>query len=241
MKKKLVSILVATMVCASVMTGCGSVSDHMPEDVKTEARLTDEFREALEDYGTDDAVKEVPETDKDEVFNPETVGILKDKNVTEESDQTFEDIAEEEQLDIDIVQKIAEQLDPVAIAAEESWTEALDMGREWKDLVCELNQRIAEKAVVKLVDIDLAESTATYRVTAPDVAGFLAENVKRASSAKELAEVINEVLERDDIPVKEKEITVPIEVSGSDVRICLDDSEIIDSITGGFYRTFKTV
>ena len=76
-------------------------------------------------------------------------------------------------------------------------------------------------------------------MTAPDVAGFLAENVKRASSAKELAEVINEVLERDDIPVKEKEITVPIEVSGSDVRICLDDSEIIDSITGGFYRTLK--
>lgn len=239
MKKKLVSILMATMVCASAMTGCGSAAGRAPEDVETEAQIPAEILEAAEDYSTNDTTKDVVGTDKDYVFNPETLGVYNDEDVADAPNKSHQEIAEEEQLDINIVKMIEEQFDPVAVAADEYWTELLDTGREWKDLVHEMNQRIAAKAVVKLVDIDLINSTATYRVTTPDVTGFLSEKTKQSSSAKELADVINDALESDEIPVKERMITVPLEINGSEIRVSLDNPQVIDSITGGLYKTFK--
>ena len=167
------------------------------------------------------------------------IEVYNDEDVADAPNKSHQEIAEEEQLDINIVKMIEEQFDPVAVAADEYWTELLDTGREWKDLVHEMNQRIAAKAVVKLVDIDLINSTATYRVTTPDVTGFLSEKTKQSSSAKELADVINDALESDEIPVKERMITVPLEINGSEIRVSLDNPQGIDSITGGLYKTFK--
>ena len=162
-----------------------------------------------------------------------------DEAVIEEPDKTFKDIAEQEQLDSDIVQKIADQFDPVTIAAEEYWTDVLDMSKGYKDLVREMNQKIAAKATVKLVDINLNDSTVTYKVTAPDVISFMDENMSQASSLEELADVLSKALDRDDIPVKERELTIPIEISGSEVSLNFNSKEVMDSITGGFYGTIE--
>lgn len=207
MKKRFVSIVLATMVGASAMAGCGNVSSAPTEDGKGETQLYVENE-------TDEAVIEEP-------------------------DKTFKDIAEQEQLDSDIVQKIADQFDPVTIAAEEYWTDVLDMSKGYKDLVREMNQKIAAKATVKLVDINLNDSTVTYKVTAPDVISFMDENMSQASSLEELADVLSKALDRDDIPVKERELTIPIEISGSEVSLNFNSKEVMDSITGGFYGTIE--
>ena len=207
MKKRFVSIVLATMVGASAMAGCGNVSSAPTEEGKGETQLYVENE-------TDEAVIEEP-------------------------DKTFKDIAEQEQLDSDIVQKIADQFDPVTIAAEEYWTDVLDMSKGYKDLVREMNQKIAAKATVKLVDINLNDSTVTYKVTAPDVISFMDENMSQASSLEELADVLSKALDRDDIPVKERELTIPIEISGSEVSLNFNSKEVMDSITGGFYGTIE--
>ena len=207
MKKRFVSIVLATMVGASAMAGCGNVSSAPTEDGKGETQLYVENE-------TDEAVIEEP-------------------------DKTFKDIAEQEQLDSDIVQKIADQFDPVTIAAEEYWTDVLDMSKGYKDLVREMNQKIAAKATVKLVDINLNDSTVTYKVTAPDVISFMDENMSQASSLEELEYVLSKALDRDDIPVKERELTIPIEISGSEVSLNFNSKEVMDSITGGFYGTIE--
>ena len=207
MKKRFVSIVLATMVGASAMAGCGNVSSAPTEDGKGETQLYVENE-------TDEAVIEEP-------------------------DKTFKDIAEQEQLDSDIVQKIADQFDPVTIAAEEYWTDVLDMSKGYKDLVREMNQKIAAKATVKLVDINLNDSTVTYKVTAPDVISFMDENMSQASSLEELADVLSKALDRDDIPVKERELTIPIEISGSEVSLNFNSKEVMGSITGGFYGTIE--
>ena len=119
MKKKLVSILMATMVCASAMTGCGSAAGRAPEDVETEAQIPAEILEAAEDYSTNDTTKDVVGTDKDYVFNPETLGVYNDEDVADAPNKSHQEIAEEEQLDINIVKMIEEQFDPVAVAADE--------------------------------------------------------------------------------------------------------------------------
>ena len=100
MKKKLVSILMATMVCASAMTGCGSAAGRAPEDVETEAQIPAEILEAAEDYSTNDTTKDVVGTDKDYVFNPETLGVYNDEDVADAPNKSHQEIAEEEQLDI---------------------------------------------------------------------------------------------------------------------------------------------
>ena len=90
--------------------------------------------------------------------------------MSEEPDNNIRDIAEKEQLDIDVVQKISDQLNPVAIAA-----------------------------------------------------------------------VLNGALGRDEIPVKERELTIPIEISGSEASLNFDCSEVMDTITGGLYVAFDAV
>ena len=240
MKKKLVSMVLATMMCAAAMTGCGNVSQDPVEDIKIESQLFDAIQEAVDANNIDD-VEDAVETDTAESIETEAIESTENEVVTEDAEPTLQDIAEQENLDIDVVQKLEDQFNPVIIAAEESWTEVLNMGKEWKDLVRDMNQNIAAKAIVKLIDVDLDNSTATYKVTTPDVIGFLAGNMKQASSVDDLADAIREALDNDSIPVKEREVSVPIHVSGSEVSIDTSDSEVMNSITGGFYESFKEV
>lgn len=239
MKKNFVSSLLVTMVCVSTMIGCGNSSIESVEDIQIEAQLYDVIEETLEEIN-DEAVNEV-HAEADEVRDTENAEVFEDDAVSVDTDHTLQDIAEKEHLDIDVVRRIEKEFNPTIIAAEEKWTEILNISREWKDLVYEMNQVISAKAVVKLIDINLNDSTATYKVTSPDVIGFLAENMKQATSARELADVLKESLERDEFTVKEREITIPIYISGSEVSLDVNDSEIMDTITGGFYGVFETV
>lgn len=237
MKKKLLSICLAVMVCASTMIGCGSVSD----DPARENKISEETEKDTEVISTD-VTGERTETETDVSSNQQNGSAPADKNVIEaKMDKTLSDIAEQEHVDIDIVQKIEDEFIPALIAAEERCIEAFDMSQEWKELMCEMNRKIAAKADVKLIDLDLNESAATYKVSVPDVITFMTENIDQASSMDELADILDEALERDDIPVKERKIIIPIHLNGSEFSLDFDDNEVMDLITGDFYETYETV
>ena len=169
MKKKFVSIIIATMVSASVMAGCGSVSGNPTEDVMAETQLLEAVRKAAENNSSG-AIEEALEAETGEALDIDSLENDMDEVVSEEPDNNIRDIAEKEQLDIDVVQKISDQLNPVAIAA-----------------------------------------------------------------------VLNGALGRDEIPVKERELTIPIEISGSEASLNFDCSEVMDTITGGLYVAFDAV
>lgn len=239
MKRKLVNVILVTMVCVSALiTGCGNVSETKAEDIQIESQLYDAIQNKAKVNSTDSSEELIA---SDDSVDLESDYIPEEYAADVEMNQTFQSIADREKLDVDVVREIEEQFKPVSIAAEESWTEALNMSKEWKDLVHEMNQRISAKAVVKLVDINLNDSTATYKVITPDVISFLAENMNQASSVNELADQIKEALERDELTATERDITIPIHISGSEVNLDIDNSEVMDTITGGFYGIFDTI
>lgn len=240
MKKKIVGILLATVLCASTMNGCSNVSDNQKEDLKKEeTHFLDAVLNAADENNTNSVGAEIS-METGESATRMTVEEAADNSNVIESNQALQDISEQEGLSVDVIQKIEKQLDPVVIAAEDSWTEVLDVSEDWKDLIYDLNQEIAEKAVVELINIDLNNSVATYKITTPDVIGFLAENIEQTSSLDKLSEMLTEELSRDNLPVKERKITVPIHIDGADVSLYLEDSEVMDSITGGLYEAFET-
>ena len=86
MKKKFVSIIIATMVSASVMAGCGSVSGNPTEDVMAETQLLEAVRKAAENNSSG-AIEEALEAETGEALDIDSLENDMDEVVSEEPER----------------------------------------------------------------------------------------------------------------------------------------------------------
>lgn len=219
MKKRMIAMLTGLVLGTMMLTSCGSSVNAEVKDISFEEELYKAVQIAgeLEDAGI-------------------TVDIAAGVGIddAEESAQQAGDKLSE--IEAELINKLEQQLDPVAIAAEEMWTETLETGTEWKELIRGIHQTAAKKTEAKLVKVDLDENRVTYQITAPDIMNCL-RSIMVDDAKQDVTKALEDMLKKDSFPVVVREITLPVLVEGDDLKVQLDvDMDtVMDAVTGGFY------
>lgn len=227
MRKEFIKSVVTILMGSCLLAGCGvSATCEVEED-----DIGEKLHQALE-------VAEKEELCETEVDG--NAGIIVEENVeiqdVVDPELNMDMMAEKNSLTIEILNEVEQKLDPVAIAAEEKWTDALKISSEWKADIETINVKIAEKTSVKLTDINLEDGTVSYLVTSPDVIGYLTDNISDNETLSTICKKIADSMEEDKFPYKEQILMLPIEVNGTDFNVNFESEEVMGTITGGFYN-----
>lgn len=232
MKKKLLSVLLTALISTSAMTGCGTSVDvgfndvNYKEDIYKAVQIVGDMKEAGISFDASAGIS-VKDTESYSGVTEETYDMdITSVRLADYSAETIE--------------SIENQVKPLEIVASEKLTEALHVGKVWKDKIHEVNETAAAQAEIKLVDIDLDSEIVTYRVTAPDILGYLYENLK-PENVDSICESLPENLEEDEFPIVVNYVSLPITVSGSDISVDVMNEKLMSSITGGFSSVIEVL
>lgn len=229
MKKKLICVLVAAMFVLSSMTGCGSTVNvglngvNLEEYIDKAVQVAGDMKEAMT---SSDEAAGISDKSRD------TASASTDDLVPEDAK---EDYPFSTDYSVETITFIEEQIKPVEIAVNEKWTESLHVGEDWIEKIREVNEAASAQAEIKLVDIDLDKEVVTYRITAPDVLGYLHSKIDTDNVFENLAEDIEE----DGFPTVVNYVSLPVTVTGSDISVKVMAEKLMDPITGGFYSVME--
>jgi hypothetical protein len=223
-KKIFLAVMVTATISLGSITGCSSsvtTNENIQKGVQTAQDTVDE----LVGWAQDELQK--VESNQEEIESETMI----------DSTDTDTEVVTNGNVTDEILKSLKQQLEPISIVLDESWTETLNLTSETQEVVQAVAAKIAESSTVKITQVDLQNNTVTYEVRSPKVEEYLVnsiDNIETTDSVDICRQVIA-YLETADMNYSTETFTVSTETSGKYCYLKIKTVDLVNQVTGGFY------